>query len=102
MIAFIFNNDLVTCLPEFYKLLCLIVTIPVTSASVERSSSALKRIKFFSRNTISQDRLKNISLISIEKRFIKQLTQQTTFYEEIIDVFANQKDRRIPLNYKKI
>lgn len=102
MISFIYNNDLLSCLPEFYKLLTIIVTIPVTSASVERSFSALKRIKIFTRNSIGQSRLKNISIISIEKHLVKQLSSQNTFYDEVIDMFAEQKNRRIPLIYKNI
>jgi hypothetical protein len=31
---------------------CLIVSLPLTSASVERSFSALKRVKPYSRNTV--------------------------------------------------
>lgn len=102
MISFIYKNGLIFYLPEFYKLLTLTVTIPVTSASVERSFSALKCIKTFARNSIGQERLKNISIISIEKRLVKELTQNTAFYDEVIDIFAKQKDRRISLIYKNI
>nr|CAH7762118.1 unnamed protein product [Callosobruchus chinensis] len=34
MLLFIFNNNLKSCLPELYKLLSLVLSIPVTSASV--------------------------------------------------------------------
>lgn len=76
MITFIYENDLISSLPEIYKLLTIIATIPITSCSVERSFSTLKRVKTFARNTISQDRLTNVSLISIEKHFIKNLMLQ--------------------------
>nr|CAI5857137.1 unnamed protein product [Callosobruchus analis] len=56
MLLFIFNNNLKSCLPELYKLLSLVLSIPVTSASVERSFSALKRIKTYNRSKITQDR----------------------------------------------
>jgi hypothetical protein len=46
---------------------CLVLTIPVSTASVERTFSALKRIKTYSRNTTGQARLSALALISIEK-----------------------------------
>lgn len=67
LLNFLFKNDLHSCMPEFYKFVSIVVTIPVTSASVERSFSALKRIKTYTRNTMNQNRLSNVSLISIEK-----------------------------------
>jgi len=60
-------------LPEAYNLFCLILTLPSTSVSVERSFSCLKRIKTYLRNTISQERLNSLSIISIEKELIEQL-----------------------------
>ena len=50
------------------ELIELIVTIPVTRASVERSFSTMKRIKTFSRSTQTEERLSALALISIEKK----------------------------------
>lgn len=83
-------------------LISLILSLPPTSVSVERSFSALKRIKTFSRNTIGQNRLKNLSLIAIEKDFVKQLQEQSNFYDKVIDIFATTKERRIDLIYKNV
>lgn len=60
-------EGLKTVLPEAYNLFSLILTLPSTSVSVERSFSCLKRIKTYLRNTISQERLNSLSIISIEK-----------------------------------
>nr|CAH7764012.1 unnamed protein product [Callosobruchus chinensis] len=57
MLLFIFNNNLKSCMPELYKLLSLVLSIPVTSASVEKSFSALKRIKTYNRSKMTQGRL---------------------------------------------
>nr|CAI5828860.1 unnamed protein product [Callosobruchus analis] len=70
MLLFIFNNNLKSCLPELYKLLSLVLSIPVTSAWVERSFSALKRIKTYNRSKMTQDCLSGLSLIAIEKHLI--------------------------------
>lgn len=87
-------------MPEAYKLFVLILTIPSTSVSVERSFSCLKRIKTYLRNSTSQQRLSCLSTISIEKLLTQQLKQNEPFYDDIINIYASQKDRTINLMYK--
>lgn len=98
--AFIYKNELIDDVPEIYKFLCLVLSIPATSASVERSFSALKRIKSFTRNTMGQSRLNNLSILAIERSLVKDLSQTEIFYENMIDNFALSKNRRIDLIYK--
>lgn len=47
LFEYIKNEDLTSVFPETFKLLMLILTIPVTSATAERSFSAFKRIKTY-------------------------------------------------------
>jgi len=47
------------------------LTIPISIASAERSFSKLKLIKSYLRSTMSQQRLKELALLSIEKDFFK-------------------------------
>lgn len=100
MVEFIFENDIINEVPELYKLFCLIFSLPPTSASVERSFSVLKRIKSYSRNTMSQTRLNNLSILAIERFLVKELMKNDDFYDKIIDDFAAAKSRRIDLIYK--
>jgi hypothetical protein len=100
MTKFIHDSGLQSCMPEFYKLLCVAVTLPVTSASVERSFSVLKRIKNYTRNTIGEGRLTNMAQIAIEKDLVDNDSEQ--FLEDVVDHFGQQKNRRIPLMYKKL
>jgi hypothetical protein len=56
--------------PSFAKLADLYahaLVIPVTTASAERSFSALKRIKTYLRNTTQQERLSSLAIISINE-----------------------------------
>lgn len=101
MLTYFHDNDLKLCMPELFKLLCIAVVLPVATASTERSFSALKRIKSYIRNKTGQARLSNMAKISIEKAFIKS-QDENVFIEEVIDHFAEQKNRRIPLIYKKL
>jgi hypothetical protein len=81
---------------------CLIVSLPPTSASVERSFSALKRVKSYSRNTMSQSRLNNLSVLAIERGLVKELIKDKNFYTKILDDFATTKSRKIELIYKYV
>ena len=82
------------CYSQAVVLLELILTIPISSASCERSFSCLKRVKTFLRNTMGDDRLRNLALLSIEKQLCKTLDR-----DRVIDRFA-AKDRRIELHFK--
>ncbi|KAL7634801.1 UNVERIFIED_CONTAM: hypothetical protein RMT77_015178 [Armadillidium vulgare] len=82
-----------TALPEVYKLGLLIITIPCTTTSVERSFSALRRIQSYRRSKQGQDRLENLGLLSIEKDLLNTLMQSTSFYENVINKFIKQEKR---------
>ncbi|XP_025421461.1 uncharacterized protein LOC112691430 [Sipha flava] len=93
------STDLSDSLPQVTKLASLIVTIPATSAGAERSFSCLKRIKTHLRNSQSQNRLSDLSLLTIEKRLLTTLQNQNSFYDDVIDEFT-KKTRIIDLTYK--
>ena len=76
--------------------MCLIATIGVTSAGVERSFSSLKRLKTYTRNTIGQERLRNLAFVAIERRTVKSLEGTPSWYDRVIDHFA----RKTEFNYK--
>ena len=64
--------------------------IPTSSCSAERSFSALRRIKTYLRNTIGDERLSALAILSIEREttnFIK-----ASCMAEIINQFAKQKE----------
>ena len=53
--------------PNLFKTLKLAASIPISSASCERSFSAMRRIKNWLRTTMTQDRFSNLSLLYIER-----------------------------------
>jgi hypothetical protein len=53
------------------------------------------------RNSMCQERLSELATLSIEKELLIELSKNPKFYDDIIDKFANLKDRRIDLIYKK-
>ena len=75
----------------FFK---VVLTFPVSSASCERSFSALKRIKSYLRSTIGATRTSALFLLSIERDLTETLSDDP---EPVIDVFARTADRRLSL-----
>jgi hypothetical protein len=85
--------------PQCIKLIKIILTLPISVSSAERSFSALKRIHTYLRNSQSEDRLSDLALISVEKNILLKLKSESNFYDMVIDEFL-KKDRRIELVYK--
>ena len=68
----------------------ILLTMPVTVASAERSFSKLKQIKNYLRTTMSQQRLCNLAIITIENDIINDLD-----VSELIKNFASVKVRKV-------
>ncbi|KAJ4442330.1 hypothetical protein ANN_03916 [Periplaneta americana] len=66
-----------------YRLFSLIVTLPSTSVSVERSFSALNRIKTNLHNSMAQGRLTSLACISIHKDLLHD--EKQPFHDDISD-----------------
>uniref|UniRef100_A0A672IDP5 HAT C-terminal dimerisation domain-containing protein n=1 Tax=Salarias fasciatus TaxID=181472 RepID=A0A672IDP5_SALFA len=58
---------------ELFRLLRIAIALPVSSAACEQSFSALKLIKTHVRKTMTDDRLSNLGVLSIESRRAKSL-----------------------------
>ena len=87
-------SKLITAFPNVVKILQIALTIVVTSASCERSFSALKRIKTYLRSTMTEDRLNHVAILSIERDLSTNLD-----YDQLIDTFiAKDGNRRIILS----
>ncbi|XP_022181800.1 uncharacterized protein LOC111041726 [Myzus persicae] len=85
--AFINCNEEI--FPTVHQLLKILITLPVTTASSERSFSSLRRLKTYLRNTTGENRLNGLAVMNIHRDLVV-----TT--DEIIDTLA-LKNRRIKL-----
>jgi hypothetical protein len=68
----------------------ILLTVPVTVASAERSFSKLKLIKNYLRSTMSQDRFCGLAFLSIEKDIASTLD-----YKDLIHEFSTRKARKV-------
>lgn len=61
------NAKLPELLPELSKLICLALTIPVTTCTAERSFSVLRRLKTYLRSSMTQERLNHTAVLHVHK-----------------------------------
>lgn len=76
--------------PNITQILRLLLMLPVSSASVERSHSALKLIKNKLRSTMENERLNALVLLYVHKSIKLD-------YDIIIDMYARRNTRRMML-----
>lgn len=82
---------------ETVALLKIVITTPMTTAEAERCFSTLKRIKTFLRNSMGQERLNALGMLSMERELVLGMHD---FNEKVIDRFAALKERRAKFQYK--
>ena len=79
--------------PTLLKLVQIALTICASTASCERSFSALKRIKTYLRSSMHEARLVSLAVLSIEREISESLN-----LDNVVDTFyAEDKNRRIVL-----
>lgn len=90
VLNFIKDRNLQELYPNVWIALRILLTIPVTVASGERSFSKLKLIKTYLRSTISQSRLTNLATLSIENEIAENID-----FDNLIKEFADRKARKV-------
>ncbi|KAK9706479.1 hypothetical protein RND81_07G128300 [Saponaria officinalis] len=78
------------------RLVRLVLTLPVSTATAERAFSAMKLIKTALRNRMEDDYLTDSLIVYVEKGIAKEFD-----IDSIIDEFASKKDRRSLLKISK-
>ncbi|XP_026419447.1 zinc finger MYM-type protein 1-like [Papaver somniferum] len=78
------------CYPNAWIAYRILLTIPVTVASAERSFSKLKLIFSYLRSTMSQERLVGLSMLAIENDMAMQVD-----FKIVLSDFASRNARRV-------
>lgn len=86
---YITENNLKEIYPNIYIVIRILLTVPVSTASAERSFSKLKLIKNYLRSTMSQERLSALAVLSIEANIASNLD-----YDTVIREFSKAKSRK--------
>ncbi|KAM3198715.1 hypothetical protein ACQJBY_073716 [Aegilops geniculata] len=80
------------CFPNASIAYRVLLTIPVTVASAERSFSKLKLLKSYMRTTMTQQRLTDLATIALESEVLEKID-----YEDIIEDFISRNTKRMML-----
>ena len=74
---------------DIYKLVCISMTLPVSTAACERSFSCLKHLKTYLRNKSGDARTSNLGVLAISSRRTKEMD-----IDAVIDRFATSHNNR--------
>ncbi|XP_020243482.1 uncharacterized protein LOC109821730 [Asparagus officinalis] len=77
------------CYPNVSIAYRILLTVPVSVATAERSFSKLKLVKTYLRSTMAQERLNNLAILSIENEMLQDIDVDC-----IINDFASNNARR--------
>jgi len=89
-LQYINENNLKSIVPNLRVALRILVTIPVSVASGERSFSKLKLIKTYLQSIMTEDRLNNLGIVSIENNVVATLDLKAAI-EKFSDMKAKEK-----------
>lgn len=79
-------------LPNIRKLLSMLYALPVSTATIERSFSTLRRVKTWLRSNMNECRLSGLSMLSVHRTKIEEMKDE--FIDNVISEFA-KNDRRM-------
>ncbi|XP_061457100.1 zinc finger MYM-type protein 1-like [Rhineura floridana] len=87
----ILEQNLKSVFEEAVKLMKILTTTPMPMTEAQRASSSLQKVKTFLRNTVVEDQLSALAMLSLEKQMIPDIPD---FNSRTIEVFANLKERQ--------
>ncbi len=79
--------------PNIFKLLQLVITLPVSSATCERSFSAMRRVRNYLRSTMTEERFTSLSLLHIEGELSSSIDTH-----DVVAHYAESGNRRLHFN----
>ena len=80
--------------PNLSRAFTALSTLPISTATVERSFSALRRLQTYLRSTMKEDRLSGLALMHIHQHDVSFSAQ------DIVDDFAASGNRRMELLFQ--
>lgn len=89
VMKFMISRDMVSSYLNLYTLYKIYYTLPVSSATAERSFSRLKLIKSYLRSTMTEERLSNLAILNIESALAQSID-----FDKVINTFSQMKKRR--------
>ena len=92
MYNLIIDKGVKSSFPNVEILLRIYLMLMVTNCSAERSFSKLKLVKNRLRTSMTNNRLNNLSIMSIENDILRNIK-----FDQLIEDFANNKSRKVSI-----
>ena len=74
--------------PLFYRLLKLVIVLPIATATVERCFSAMKLVKTYLRSSLNDGSLSDDVICYVEKEEMKKVTN-----DQVVEYFMARRNR---------
>jgi hypothetical protein len=87
--VYLVDTERVSHYPVLYRLIVLVLTLPVSTATGERAFSKMNLIKDFLRSSMGQDFLRALMMLGIEKSMAKQVSE-----DDVIERYLAMRSRR--------
>lgn len=88
ILKFVHDNDLRDNIPELYKLLELVVTVPSYAESLEGKFCVQNRIDSYRDSNKKEEPRSGLAVLAIEKDLLTEMGKSTEWYSQVIDNFA--------------
>lgn len=85
--------------PAVAKAIEVALALPVTTCTVERSFSTMRRVKTWLRSTMTNDRLDGLCMMSVHRERV--MKHKNDFITHVISQFAQKNPRRLQLLFKE-
>lgn len=85
-------------LPKIQRILLKSLSLPVTTATIERSFSTLRRVKTWLRSTMSENRISGLCMLSVHRDVVKK--EEDAFVPKVLDKFG-ESERRLLLLFSE-
>ena len=79
-------------MPNLFKVVKLLATMPISSCEAERSFSTLRRVKNHMRTTMGQDRLSALNVIAMHRERLNRVLLEQM--DKLIDTFGTRNNRQ--------
>lgn len=83
--------------PAIQKAILIVLTLPATTCTIERSFSTMRRVKTWLRSTMADDRLSGLCMLSVHREKVN--AKKSEFMERVVDEFGRDH-RRLQFLFK--
>ncbi|XP_071749816.1 zinc finger MYM-type protein 1-like [Lepeophtheirus salmonis] len=90
--AELISSGVFRLMPELYKVIVILASMPISSCEAEQSFSCLRRLKDHMRTPMDQERLSSLTLLNMDRVMVDKVLHEDM--DSLIDTLASRKERK--------